>query len=106
MTIAPQMLAFINERIAACHVEASLIWDKMEAVETWRHRSTRPLDAHRAIKAFKRENGHPNEDICALLFMAAAVKLALDEMRLIEARLAAYETGLKLLDESYGVPQK
>lgn len=106
MTIENHMRQFINEKIAECHVEGAAIWDRMEAVETWRHRSTRPLDAHRAIKAFKRKNGHPNEDICALLFMAGAVKLAMDEMAIIEAKLSAYQTGLRLLDESYSASQK
>jgi len=106
MTIEPQIRKFINDKIAECHVDGAAIWDYVEAVETWRHRSTRPLDAHRAIKALKREIGHPSEEIVALFMMAAAIKLAIDEMRLIEARLAAYKTGTDILERCYGGDQK
>jgi uncharacterized protein (DUF2384 family) len=77
MTIEQPMRVWINARIAECNVEGAAIWDRMEAVETWRSRATRPLDAHRAIKALQRDTGHPSEEICALFIMAAAVKVAL-----------------------------
>jgi hypothetical protein len=101
MTIEPKMRDWINARIAECNVEGAAIWDRMEAVETWRSRATRPLDAHRAIKALQRDTRHPNEDICALFVMAAAVKVALGEMGIIQAKLEAYQKGLEILNEAY-----
>lgn len=101
MTIEQPARAWIHARIAECQVEGAAIWDRMEAVETWRKRSTRPLDAHRAIKKLQREIGHPSEDICALFIMAAAVKVAIGEMGIIQAKLEAYQKGLEILDQAY-----
>ena len=101
MTIEAPMRFYLNTEIAECQVKSAAILDRVDDIDTWLDRKTRPLDVHREIKNLRRELCHPSEKIVAAMFCAAAVKLAVDEYQTEQAKLAAYQNGLELLNESY-----